>query len=179
MKILTYARMMFWTVFRKLLHGKSLHMNGMQGIRANTEMIIKKGGRIDMGRRVLLRQRVSLTAGTGGKLSIGNRVRFNRNCLVICRDKIRIEDDCIFGPNVMLYDHDHMFGSEGLQSGYRTGEIVVGKGCWIGAGVLILRDTHIGEGCVIGAGTVVKGDIPPYSLVTADRSMKIVPLRDR
>ena len=31
---------------------------------------------------------------------------------------------------------------------------------------MILRNTHIGDGCVIGAGVVVKGDIPPHSIVT-------------
>ena len=39
--------------------------------------------------------------------------------------------------------------------------------------------THIGECCVIGAGTVVKGNIPPHSLVTSDREVNIVQIEKR
>ena len=62
---------------------------------------------------------------------------------------------------------------------YKIGNIVIENNSWIGANVTILRDTHIGEGCVIGAGAVIRGNIPPHSLVTADRSVRIVPIENR
>lgn len=115
----------------------------------------------------------------GGVLTIGNNVSFNRNCILICRKEIAIGDNVIFGPGVTIYDHDHIFTDEGIQPGYKLGSVIIEKGCWVAANVTILRNTHIGEGCVIGAGAVVKGDIPPHSLVTSDRKMNIVPIEKR
>ena len=115
----------------------------------------------------------------GGVLSIGKKVAFNRNCIIICRKSITIGDNVIFGPNVTIYDHDHVFTDSGIQPGYKHGEVIIDRGCWIAAGVTILRNTHIGEGCVIGAGTVVKGNIPPHSLVTSDRGLNIAPIENR
>lgn len=76
-----------------------------------------------------------------------------------------------------IYDHDHKFNANGIQSDFNYGSVIIDNGCWIAANVTILRNTHIGEGCVIGAGTVVKGEIPPHSLVTNDRGLNIVPIR--
>lgn len=51
----------------------------------------------------------------------------------------------------------------------RAGELIrrpieVGKGCWIGAGAVILPGIIIGDGCVIGAGAVVNRDCDPNRL---------------
>lgn len=83
----------------------------------------------------------------------------------------------MFGPGVTIYDHDHKFSVEGVKTDLNYGSVIIDDGCWIAANVVILRNTHIGEGCVIGAGTVVKGQIPPHSLVTSDRKLNIIPLK--
>ena len=103
----------------------------------------------------------------------------NRNCLVTAHKCIKIGDDCSFGPNVVMYDHDHCFDHNGKKEGFNTGEINIGNNCWIGAGVTILRGTNIGDNCVIGAGTVVKGDIPANSLVMQRRELVIKKLEYR
>lgn len=115
----------------------------------------------------------------GGRLIIGNRVLLNRNSMIICHDRIEIGDHCAIGPNVAVYDHDHKFGIEGIKTGFNTTPVVVEKNCWIGAGVIILRGTHIGEGSVIGAGCIVKGEIPAHSLVTSDRHLEIEPIEKK
>lgn len=43
-------------------------------------------------------------------------------------------------------------------------------------GVIILRGSHIGDNCVIGAATVIKGCIPPHSIVYGNRETQIKPL---
>lgn len=78
-----------------------------------------------------------------------------------------------------IYDHDHVFSAEGILPGFRYGSVIIEQGCWIGANVIILRDTYIGKGSVIGAGSIVKGNIPPHSLVTNNRNINIVSIRDR
>lgn len=51
-----------------------------------------------------------------------------------------------------------------LQGINRKG-IKIGDDCWIGAKVTILDGTVLGNGCVVAAGAVVRGIIPPYSII--------------
>jgi acetyltransferase-like isoleucine patch superfamily enzyme len=112
-----------------------------------------------------------------GVMDIGVGVIFNRNCTVVCHKKIKIGDGCLFGPNVCIFDHDHVFGIDGVSlREFECSEIIIEDGCWFGAGAVVLRGTHVGKNSVIGAGTVVKGTIPPNSLVASSRETKVIPL---
>lgn len=168
---------MIVTALSKMLWD-GLSVNGLFHKRGDTQIILKDNGKMNIGRGVLFQRNVSLSS-IGGILSIGNNVSFNRNCIVVCRKEIQIGDNVIFGPGVTIYDHDHIFSVEGIQPGFRHGSVVIEKGCWIAANVTILRNTHIGEGCVIGACAIVQGNIPPRSLVTSDRELKIVHIEKR
>lgn len=165
----------FFTVLSKLKWGDSLNISGLFQRLADTQIIILNGGRINIGANVSFQKRVSLTSG--GVLNIGSDVALNRNCILVCRNNITIGSNTMFGPGVTIYDHDHKFNADGIQSELNYGSVIIDNGCWIAANVTILRNTHIGEGSVIGAGTVVKGEIPPHSLVTSDRGLNIVPIR--
>lgn len=165
------------TVISKIRWG-GLTVDGLFRKRPDTQIIISDSGKMSIGKNVLFQRNVSLSS-VGGVLHVGDNVSFNRNCIVICRKEILIGEDVIFGPGVTIYDHDHVFSHKGILPGFRHGDVVIERGCWIAANVTILRNTHIGEGCVIGAGTVVKGNIPPHSLVTSDRSMSVVPIEER
>lgn len=159
----------------KIKYGNKLDIKSLD-LEKNTLLKIVGNGKIKAGENLRLRSNTSIVSA-GGKVEIGDHCFFNRNCNLVSRESIKIEDEVSFGPNVSLFDHDHKFDSEKIDStAYKTGEIVIGNGCWIGAGAIILRNTHIGEGSVIGAGTVVKGDIPPHSIVTMERTLKIKPI---
>ena len=43
--------------------------------------------------------------------------------------------------------------------------IKIGRDCWIGAKATILDGADIGDGCIVAAGAVVRGKIPPYSII--------------
>lgn len=43
-------------------------------------------------------------------------------------------------------------------------QVVIGDGCWLGAGVRILPGITIGQGAHIGAGAVIICDIPPKAI---------------
>ncbi len=151
---------------------------GRQMIRIGTEIIIKENGSLSVGDQVRTQKRVTF-AVIKGKMTIGNRVSFNRNNIIVCHEEIQIGDHCAFGPNVVIYDHDHKFGTNGIAvNDFNTSPIIIDNNCWIGANTVILRGTHIGEGCVIGAGSVIKGNIPPHTLVACDRSLSFQPITD-
>lgn len=163
----------------KLRWGDALVVDGIFRKRADTQVTILDNGKITIQRNVSFQRNVSLSAAGEGKLNIGSNVAFNRNCVVVCRKGITIEDDVMFGPGVTIYDHDHIFSYEGILPGFNHGEITIGKGCWIAANVTILRGANIGEGSVIGAGCIVKGTIPPHSLVMSNRELTIIPIESR
>ncbi|EID80220.1 MULTISPECIES: acyltransferase [Rhodococcus] len=51
--------------------------------------------------------------------------------------------------------------------------IVIGDGCWIGAGAIILPGVTVGDGCVIGAGTVVTRDCEPNGLYAGSPARRV------
>lgn len=126
-----------------------------------------KNGTIILDINVCARFGLFLNISNQGKLHIGKNCFFNRNCSIHCHDSITIGENTIFGENVQLYDHDHKFNTStnGILSGYNTAPITIGKNCWIGANVTILKGTKIGNNCLIAAGSIVKGVIPDNSLM--------------
>lgn len=160
--------------YLKIKYGKRLICKAAPRFKFDSRIIIDKSSALMLGKSVEANRNVSISAINGGRCSIGDNVGFNRNDIIICHKNIEIGDKCNIGPNVCIYDHDHNFGYNGISQGFKTGDVVIGKGCWIGAGAVILRNTHIGEYSVIGAGCVVKGDIPAHSVVTCgNRTLNI------
>lgn len=163
-------------IIYKVKAGKKVSFEGVPNFVSHLQINVQSGGQVTMGKGFSMKQGAYIAAIDGGKITIGKNVSINRNCILVCHDSISIADNCAIGPNTVFYDHDHRFGENGIESGYKTAPIVIEPNCWIGAGVTILRGTHIGEGSVIGAGAVVRGEIPAHSLVTANRELKIVPI---
>ena len=115
-----------------------------------------------------------------GFLKIGNGVFFNSFCSINCLDNIIIGNNCVFGENVKIYDHNHKFSS-GLilirEQGYSTSPITVGNNCWIGSNVTILKGAKIGDNVVIGAGSTISEKIPSNSVVKNSSDLMIEKLK--
>ena len=167
--------LVFNTLRMRIQFYKNIDFEGFQNIHHTTQIYGRMHGRVFLGKCVSTCRNTALVS-VGGNLTIGDYASFSENCAVVCHERIEIGSYCTFGPNSCIYDHDHKFNYQGLQSGFNTSPIYIGNKCWIGANVVILRGTKIGDGCVIGAGTVIKGTIPPHSLVIADRSIIVKPI---
>lgn len=90
---------------------------------------------------------------------------------------IKIGENCIFGENVLIYDHDHRFRERrGLikDQGFVIKEVVLGNNIWIGSNVTILKGVNIGDNSVIGANCVIYKDVPENTLVRAIRSYDFI-----
>ncbi|ANT60748.1 acetyltransferase [Salipiger sp. CCB-MM3] len=46
--------------------------------------------------------------------------------------------------------------------------IEIGHDVWLGTGAMVLAGAKIGSGAIIGAGAVVRGEVPPYAVVTGN-----------
>lgn len=140
--------------------------------------VISRRGNIELNMGSILEKNVRLSAIDGGYLTVGKNVYFNEYCRVICRDKIMIGDNTLFGPNVCIFDHDHTFDYNGVsRDEFKCSPVIIEENCWIGVGTIILRGTHIGKGTIIGAGSIVKGEIPAHSLVKCSKDVIIENLR--
>lgn len=104
----------------------------------------------------------------GKGLKVGSRVGLGTHGFFGCAGGIEIGDDTIFGNYVSLHSENHNFQDRNIPirlQGVKRKGIIIGKDCWIGAKVTILDGTVIGDGCIVAAGAVVRGYIPPYSII--------------
>ncbi len=53
------------------------------------------------------------------------------------------------------------------------GDVTFGNDVWVGEGCLILAGTTIGDGAVIGARSVVRGAVPPYSIMVGNPARRV------
>lgn len=159
----------------QILYYNRISFRPYQLLAVDTSIDIRgKNSRIVLGKRVSARAGVTF-AIRDGVLEIGDNVFFNKGCYITCHDNIKIGNDCLFGQNVLLYDHDHIYGHGKIvnKEGYKTSPVELGKNVFVGANCVILRGTKIGDNCVIAAGTIIKGEIPSDSLVYQKKELII------
>jgi acetyltransferase-like isoleucine patch superfamily enzyme len=101
--------------------------------------------------------------------------KIGRRCVISARNKIHIGKNVLFGPSVLVTDHNHTaedtmipINEQGTTGG---GSIRIEEGCWIGFGAVIVcsrGELVIGRNSVVGANSVVTKNVPPYSVVTGN-----------
>jgi maltose O-acetyltransferase len=97
----------------------------------------------------------------GDNISLGDRVFFNFNCVVLDVAPVSIGSRVLFGPAVQVYAATHPLGAADRRTGLEAGRPVdIGNDVWVGGGAIICPGVRIGEGSVVGAGSVVTRDIP-------------------
>lgn len=101
----------------------------------------------------------------GKNVFIGDNVYIDKNY----PELIEIGDNTYITGGTTLLCHkrdisDYHIGDNLFDKPYKTGKIVIGKGCSTGTNTLILPGVTIGDGAIIGAGSLVTRDIPAWTL---------------
>jgi maltose O-acetyltransferase len=79
---------------------------------------------------------------------------------------ITIGEDSGLSPGVIVLVHD---ASMKRHMGHTLlARVVIGDRVFVGAGAIILPGTRIGDDSIVAAGAVVRGDIPPSSMVVGN-----------
>lgn len=98
--------------------------------------------------------------------------KIGAGCHISAINRIHVERDVIFGPSVLLMDHNHAFDDVTVpiaeQGTTRGGTIRIGEGCWLGGGSAVVSgqgELVIGRNSVVGVNSVVTRSIPAYSVV--------------
>lgn len=163
----------------KRIYVKNLEFHKIEMFSKNTKMQFNKNSSVKIGKNVISDGDNTFFVDNNANLLIGDNVYFNERTVISCKRKISIGNNCLFGPDVKLYDNNHKFYANAGVSGneYSCDDIQIGDNCWIGANVIILKGTKIDNNTIIGAGCIVQGEIPKNSVVTSKREINISPIK--
>ncbi len=126
------------------------------------------GKHIKFGKKVTFRKGFSLVIEDNAVVEIGEGCFFNNYCSINAKVGIKIGENSIFGENVKLYDHNHIFKYEEeliKKQGFKSEKIEIGNNCWLGSNVVILKGVKVGNNSVVGAGEVVSRNIDSNTLL--------------
>ena len=105
-------------------------------------------------------------------------IRIGNHCCIGTRNFFTSGDRIILGNFTLTavgcsflgahHDYSNPWTAQIAMPVTKDGVIEVGVNCFIGAGTIILADSKIGHGSIIGAGSVIRGNIPPFSVVVGN-----------
>lgn len=104
--------------------------------------------------------------GTG--LSIGANSGLGAYSFVGCGGGVTIGENVIMGQYVSFHAENHNMERTDIsirEQGVIRKGIRIDDDCWVGAKATFLDGCHVGRGCVVAAGSVVRGQIPPFSVI--------------
>lgn len=155
----THWKLHFSNSMLKLCKEKFLHFSDTAQFRAGAYAV--GCSKISIGNRVIIRPGVMLFGET----------------VVDMECSILIEDDVMMGSGVHIYVNNHKFDDPNIplidQGYYPDQQVILKKGCWIGANAIILPGVTIGENSVVGAGSIVTKSIPDGIVVAGSPARKI------
>jgi maltose O-acetyltransferase len=115
----------------------------------------------------------------GTNITLGCRVFFNYNCVILDPASVIIGNDVLFGPAVQVYTATHPISASERRSWRESASPVeIGSDVWVGGGAIICPGVHIGSRSVIGAGSVVTDDLPEDVFAAGNPCRRIRHLND-
>lgn len=110
----------------------------------------------------------------GSNITLGDKVFFNFNCVILDVTPVVIGSGVLFGPAVQIYAATHPLVAAERRTGLEFGKPVeIGDEVWVGGGAIICPGVRIGARAVIGAGSVVTKDVPE-DVVAAGNPCRVV-----
>ncbi|WP_062237233.1 acyltransferase [Fictibacillus sp. FJAT-27399] len=162
--------------FIKLFHFNKFNFTTINLVSPFTELEIGIKAKLHFGKMIKIKSGSRIRVRKGAEMRIGKNTSLNHGCIFTAHERIIVGENVQFGPNVLIYDHDHDYKQkDGLKNLlFKTTPVEIGDNVWIGANVVILRGTKIGNNCVVGAGCVVKGEFNDDTVIVQKRETTAV-----
>lgn len=133
----------------------------MRFIRLRTRLYRFGGLAVGRGTVILGRQNLTGEGVLHNRLTIGADCVLNGETTYNLGAQVTIEDDVAIGMQCLFLTVNHRIGDAAHRAGCTVpAPIMVKKGAWLAARVVVLPGVTIGEGAVVAAGAVVSRDIP-------------------
>ncbi|MFJ7780124.1 acyltransferase [Streptomyces yangpuensis] len=134
------------------------------------ERWIRLGGHCIIGEQVTLTAGMmpGLDLGAEPMLVLGDGVVIGRDSHVIADARIEIGSNTFCGPGVYITSTNHSYDDPHEPIGRqwpRSAPVLIGPGCWLGTGAVILPGARLGRNVVVAAGSVVRGEVPDHAVV--------------
>jgi acetyltransferase-like isoleucine patch superfamily enzyme len=158
----------YWRLMVLRLGRPEIVTEGMVFLGRRVELSARRGyGRLVIGRWVHVgdENRLRVHEGT---MRIGDKVVLGRDNTLNCYLDVEVGATTILADWVYVCDFDHVYDDITLpikDQGIVKSPVRIGPDCWVGTKVTVLRGTTVGPGCVLAAHAVVRGDVPPMSVV--------------
>lgn len=108
-------------------------------------------------------------------IHLGSHVYIAYGCWLQAADRITLGDEVMLGPYCIIAPGNHTRLNESFRYGpLRTGPISIGKGSWLGAQTIVLKNIQIGAGSVIAANTVVQENVPDHVVFGAPNTAVVL-----
>lgn len=157
------ARPRLWV---KLFLNPFFHKYGKNSlVRSRTRMDLLPFNLFSLGSYSTIEDFSTVNNGVGAVI-IGDRVRIGIGNIII--GPVTIENDVILAQNIVCSGLNHGYEDVSIPIHLQpvtTKSIIIKKGCWIGANVVITAGVTVGEHSVVAGGSVVTKDVPSYSVV--------------
>lgn len=160
-----------------LANGNKLYLGKNIRFHKNTSLIIENSCKLEIGSNFFARSNFTVrvtnesSKNGGGYMRIGKNCFFNDFCSLTAMESITIGNDCIFGENVHIYDHNHNYKDSSKkirEQGFSTSPVRIGNNVWIGTNAVVLKGVTVGDNSIIGAGCVVYKDVPADSVLLSN-----------
>lgn len=126
-------------------------------------VVIKHPERLSFGKKCTL-QAGSYVYGSrsGAEVSFGDWVVIAAGAMVLGEGGVRVGDGTHLGPHVVVTSQYGDGRGERVTDAptVLTRPIVIGRGCWIGSGAVIMPGVVLGDRCTVAPGSVVYGRFP-------------------
>jgi acetyltransferase-like isoleucine patch superfamily enzyme len=154
--------------------GKGVSVHSTCDLSRSRASYMKIGHHVTLGREVWLNiPNVSICNESA--IIIEDGCGIGRRSVISAKNQIHIQENVIFGPSVLVMDHNHAFEDVTIPIAQQPmtpgGTIRIEQGCWIGFGAAIIcsgGELVIGRGSVVGANSVVSRSVPAYSVVSGN-----------
>ena len=110
----------------------------------------------------------------GSNITLGSKVYFNFNCVILDPAPVIIGSNVLFGPAVQVYTATHPISASERRTWREFAQPVeIGSDVWVGGGAILCPGVRIGSQSVIGAGSVVTRNIPPHETWAGNPAVKL------
>ena len=128
---------------------------------SNVKFRIRNKGIIDIGSKSWFSDNCQISVSKG-KVQLGYNNFFNRNVSITALKEITIGDNNLFGPNIVIVDHNHKYDVSNMlinRQGFECDAIHIGSDCWFCANAVVCPGVTISDHIVVAASAVVTTDL--------------------